>query len=334
MINNKQNIVKPRGLMQLIKHTINRYPFMPALLILGVLLALNGVFEPNSLSFSSLSGVISTYLALMLLAIGQSYVVMAGDIDLSVGGIISVVNVSIVTFMDIFGGGVETILLAMLLGILVGGLCGLLNGIVVSVFRLQAIVATFATSILFMGIALLIMPVAGTPAPELFWYTYIESYFGVPFIIYVLIGVILLVSIIARSLLIKQLLTIGDGALSAYQSGISVTKIRLKGYVLTGIFCALAAFCLTGDTASGDPLVGGKMTLYSIAALVLGGSALSGGRVSVFGSMIGVFIIGLINSLVYFVGTPAEWQNLIQGLSILLALMAGIYVSKKVQNNG
>ncbi|MBL1242752.1 MAG: ABC transporter permease, partial [OCS116 cluster bacterium] len=99
----------------------------------------------------------------------------------------------------------------------------------------------------------------------------------------------------------------------------------------TGVFCAFAAFCLTGDTASGDPLVGGKMTLYSIAALVLGGSALSGGRVTVFGSMIGVLIIGLINSLVYFVGTPSEWQNLIQGLSILLALMAGIYISKRVQ---
>lgn len=311
--------------------TINQYPFILALVIFAVLLGLNGFFEPNSIKFDSLTGLISTYLALMLLAIGQSYVVMAGDIDLSVGGIISLVNVSIVTFMDYYGGGVGGIFIALILGILVGGLCGLVNGFMVSVLRLQAIVATFATAILFMGMALLVMPVAGTPAPELFWVTYIESYFGVPFVLYVLLGIILLIVIISKSLLVKQLLSVGDGALNAYQSGLSVIKIRVKGYMLTGVFCAFAAFCLTGDTASGDPLVGGKMTLYSIAALVLGGSALSGGRVTVFGSMIGVLIIGLINSLVYFVGTPSEWQNLIQGLSILLALMAGIYISKRVQ---
>ncbi|MBL1242117.1 MAG: ABC transporter permease, partial [OCS116 cluster bacterium] len=254
--------------------TINQYPFILALVILAMLLGLNGFFEPNSIKFDSLTGLISTYLALMLLAIGQSYVVMAGDIDLSVGGIISLVNVSIVTFMHYYGGGIWGIFIALILGILVGGLCGLVNGFMVSVLRLQAIVATFATAILFMGMALLVMPVAGTPAPELFWITYIESYFGVPFVLYVLLGIILLIVIISKSLLVKQLLSVGDGALNAYQSGLSVTKIRVKGYMLTGVFCAFAAFCLTGDTASGDPLVGGKMTLYSIAALVLGGSAL------------------------------------------------------------
>src|SRR5690606_25269360 len=97
------------------------------------------------------------------------------------------------------------------------------------------------------------------------------------------------------------------------------------------IFAALAAFCVTGDTASGDPLVGGKMTLYSIAAVVLGGTALSGGFGTVVGSVFGALIIGLINSLVYFVGTPSEWQNLVQGLSILIALMAGVLVGRRAQ---
>ena len=92
---------------------------------------------------------ITIYLALMLLAVAQTYVVMSADIDLSVGGVISLVNVSIVAFMDYFGGGVYIVLLSLLLGIIIGILCGLINGFIVAVLRLQAIVATFATSIFF-----------------------------------------------------------------------------------------------------------------------------------------------------------------------------------------
>ena len=100
---------------------------------------------------------------------------------------------------------------------------------------------------------------------------------------------------------------------------------------ISGVFAALAAFCITGDTASGDPLVGGKMTLFSVAAVVLGGSALAGGYGTVVGSIIGALIIGFINSLVFFVGTPSEWQNLVQGLAILLALMTGVLVGRRAR---
>ena len=73
------------------------------------------------------------------------------------------------------------------------------------------------------------------------------------------------------------------------------------------------------------------MTLYSVAAVVLGGTALSGGRGSVVGSVLGALIIGLISSLVFYVGTPSQWQNLVQGLAILLALMLGVMVTRRVQ---
>ena len=73
------------------------------------------------------------------------------------------------------------------------------------------------------------------------------------------------------------------------------------------------------------------MTLYSVAAVVLGGTALSGGYGTVVGSVFGALIIGLINSLVYFVGTPSEWQNLVQGLAILIALMAGVVVGRRAR---
>ncbi|TWT13876.1 ABC transporter permease [Reyranella sp. CPCC 100927] len=310
---------------------MKRYPFLPALVILVVLLVLNGAFQPRSVSVAGMTGLAKTYLALMLLAIGQTYVVYAGDIDLSAGAIVSLVNVSVVLLMEHWGGDGLSVLAAIAIGLATGLACGLINGVVVAALRLQAIVATFATSIFFMGLALHLMPVAGTPAPAAFWRTYGGRVLEVPFVFWAIIALAALLTILARTRLALQLLAVGDDAQGAYQSGLPATAIRIKGYALCGAFAALAALCVTGDTASGDPLVGGKMTLFSIAAVVLGGSALSGGHGTVVGSLIGALIIGLIGSLVYFVGTPSEWQNLVQGVAILLALMAGILVGRKAR---
>ncbi|MBZ7924467.1 ABC transporter permease [Ensifer adhaerens] len=310
---------------------LERYPFLPALVILIALLALNGIFSPNSLSFRSLSGLLSTYMALVMLAIAQTYVVSAGDIDLSAGATLSLVNVAVVVLMERWGGGAGAVLLALALGVLIGLACGLVNGLVVAALRLQAIVATFATSIFFTGLALYVMPVAGTPAPALFWRTYGGPLLGLPFVFYVLAALAVLLFLLSRTRIVTELLAVGDDQQAAYQTGLPVVAVRIRGYLLCGLFSALAAFCLTGDTASGDPLVGGKMTLYSVAAVVLGGSALAGGWTTVVGSLLGALTIGLVNSLVFFMGTPSEWQNLVQGLAILIVLMAGVLAGRRAR---
>jgi ribose transport system permease protein len=314
-----------------IKRLFERFPFLPALIILVVLLTLNGLYQPRSVSFAGMTGLVKTYLALMMLAIAQTYVVFAGDIDLSAGAIVSLVNVVVVVLMEQWGGGGLSVIAALGVGLAVGLACGIVNGMVVAALRLQAIVATFATSIFFTGLALYVLPVAGTPAPTVFWRTYGGRILDIPFVLYAVVALAIVVYILARTRLATQLLAVGDDSQAAFQSGLPVTAIRIRGYALCGVFAALAAFCITGDTASGDPLVGGKMTLFSVAAVVLGGSALSGGFGTVVGSMLGALIIGLINSLVFFVGTPSEWQNLVQGLAILVALMTGILVGRRAR---
>ncbi len=299
-----------------VKRLCSSYPFLPALLILILLFLLNGLFNASSVSFRGVSGLLSTYLALVCLAIGQTYVVFAGDIDLSAGTILSLVNVVIITLMNQFGGDGLSTFGIMGIGILVGAACGLFNGLLVAWLRLQAIVATFATSIFFTGVALYVLPVAGMPAPTIFWQTYFGSIFGVPFVFYVVLALAVMLHTLAKTRLVVELLAVGDDQKAAYQSGIAVTQTRIKGYVICGVFASLAAFCLTGDTASGDPLVGSVMTLSSVAAVVLGGSMLSGGFGTTLGSVFGALTIGLINSLVYFMGTPPSWQNFVQGLSI------------------
>ncbi|WP_319414369.1 ABC transporter permease [uncultured Cohaesibacter sp.] len=309
---------------------LRRFPFLPALGMLLLLFVLNGIAEPNSMTVRALKGVASTYLALVFLSVGQTFVVYTADIDLSVGAILSLVNVSIVVIMSQFGGAPYVVLLSLLVGILIGAACGLVNGIAVSALRMQAIVATFATSILISGLALWILPVAGLPAPSLFWKIYGGRSYGIPNVFFFIAVLIAILAILARTSLVTKLLAVGNGQLTAYQSGLSVTRIRIYGYIICGIFAALAAFCITGDTASGDPLVGGAMTLSSVAAVVLGGTALSGGIGSAFGSAIGAIIIGLISSLVFYAGIPSEWQNLAQGATILVVLMLGVLASRRI----
>lgn len=309
----------------------DKAPFLPALVILMIVIAFNGFAEPNSLSLFAVKGFVATYLVLMFLAVAQTIVVFAGDIDLSIGAIVGLVNVTVVTLLNHFGGGTIGIALALLSGLGVGVLCGLINGFLVVSLRLQAIVATFASSIVFTGLALYVMPVAGTPVPSVYWRTYSGNIAGIPFVFWVSAGLLLFAALLIRSKLLLQILTVGDDRKAAYQSGLPVNSLRVRGYMLCGLFSALAALCITGDTASGDPNVGGAIVLNSVAAAVLGGTALSGGSGSLLGSILGALVIGFIGSLVYFLGTPSQWQNLVQGLTILVALMVGILVSRKMK---
>lgn len=306
-----------------------RRPYLPAIAVCILLYIINGVLQPKTLRPMAITADISTYLPLILLAVGQTYVVLAGDIDLSVGSIVSLVNVSTVSIMAALGGGVGSIFIGIAAGMLIGILCGLFNGFCVAVLRFQPIVTTFASGIVFAGVALWVLPQAGLAAPDAYWETYGESAAGLPFVIWVLAGTALAVGIIAKLVFSRSLLAAGGNMQAAYQSGLPVSRLRISAYALCGLFAALAAHCLTGDTASGDPLLGAKTTLSTVAAVVLGGTALSGGRGSPVGSIFGAIILGLIGSVVFFAGVPFEYQNLVQGLIVLAALAGGVAVARR-----
>jgi ribose transport system permease protein len=308
---------------------IARRPYLPAIAVCVLLFLVNGLLQPRTLRPESIVSDVATYLPLILLAVGQTYVVFASDIDLSVGSIVSLANVVTVTVMAALGGGGGAILIGILTGILVGLLCGVFNGFCVAVLRFQPIVATFASGIVFAGIALWILPQAGLPAPDVFWETYGEDLAGIPFVLWVLTVTAGAVGLIANLVFCRLLLAVGGQKQSAYQSGLAVPRLRIQAYMLCGLFAALAALCLTGDTASGDPLLGAKSTLGSVAAVVLGGTALSGGRGSAVGSIFGAIILGLVGSVVFFAGVPFEYQNLVQGLIVLVALAGGVFAARR-----
>jgi len=308
---------------------LTRRPYLPAIAVTLLLFMLNGFLQPKTLRPVAIAADISTYLPMILLAVGQTYVVLASDIDLSVGSIISLVNVVTVSVMAALGGSHGAILAGILVGIAVGIMCGAFNGFCVAMLRFQPIVSTFASGIVFAGIALWILPQAGLAAPDAYWETYGENLAGIPFVLWILVAMGIAVALIAHLVFARSLLAVGGNIQSAYQSGLPVARLRVRAYILCGLFSALSALCLTGDTASGDPLLGAKMTLGSVAAVVLGGTALSGGRGNPLGSIFGAVVLGLIGSVVFFAGVPFEYQNLVQGLIVLAALAGGVTIARR-----
>lgn len=305
-----------------------RPDWLLALLILIGLMIVNARLQHNFFEPRVLISNLSTYLPLILVAIGQTYVILSSDIDLSVGAIISLVNVIVVSVIEALGGGGGAILVGIACGVLSGVACGIFNGFCVAVLRLQAIVTTFATGIVFAGLALWVLPAAGKQAPAAFWQIYGGGP-GLPTVLWILLATLIVLLWFSRSGLHQALLAVGGDRQAAYRSGLPVARLRITGYAACGLFAALAALCLLGETATGDPLLGGAYTLSSISAVVLGGTALSGGVGGALGSVFGALILGLINNLIFFARLPFEYQNLVQGLIVLAALAGGVLFARR-----
>lgn len=308
---------------------LRRYSWIVAAIATLVLFAVNAWLQPSLTQPRVLVSNLMTMLPLMLVAIGQTYVILAGDIDLSVGAIVSVVNVTTVSVIQLLGGGLVGIAGGMAAGIGAGLACGLFNGVLVAYLRFQPIVTTFASGILFGGIALWILPQAGMSVPEAFWRTYGGAWLAVPVVIWIALAALVWIFVFRRTPVYRRLVATGGSLSGAYQSGVAVRRARVGGYAWCGVFAALTAICLTGGTATGDALIGQGFTLTSISAVVLGGTALSGGSGGALGSVLGAVILTLIANIIFFAGLPFEYQNLAKGAIVLAALAAGVVVARR-----
>lgn len=309
--------------------TLRRQTWVLAALVFIVLFAINAWLQPRLLEPRVMTTTLQTALPLILIAIGQTYVVLAGDIDLSVGSIVSLVNVVVVGLFTLWGDTTGAILAAMAVGVLVGVGCGIANGIAVAVLRFQPIVATFATAIVFGGAALWVLPQAGGQAPTAYWRSYMGGIAGLGVVVWITLAALAFVLIFQRTRFYAQLMAVGGQRQAAYQSGLPVMRHRVTAYALSGLFAGLTALSLTAETASGDPLSGQALTLQAVTAVVLGGTALAGGVGGAIGSMIGAVVLILIRNLIFFARLPFEVQALVEGLIILAVLAGGVLMARR-----
>ena len=276
-----------------------------------------------------IQGLAVSVLPLVFAAVAQAIVVIGGGIDLSIGSMMALTSVVSATLMqdqsEAFAVGV--VIGVLLLGLLIGGI----NGGLVVVTRVPDIVVTLAMSFVWAGFALLVRGAPGGGAAS--WLTgLVRGPLGNEWIpMAAVVGLVAIVVIwmpLSRSRLGLSIYAIGSDRLAAFRSGVPVGRTRIVAYMMTGLFSALGGLALTATTGIGSP-VPGPYTLLSVAAIVLGGVSLAGGRGGVFGPIIAVVILQLIQTDLTFLSVDSNLALVAQGLLLIAVLMVGSLIDMR-----
>ncbi len=288
---------------------------------LVVLIGLYAIRQPLILSPFGLASLANVSVALALAAVGQTLVLLTAGLDLSIGAEITLINCFAATTMGSSALSVASVVVASLV---IGLALGAFNGLVVAYGRIEPLIGTFCTSFIFAGSALIILPRPGGSVPDGFAAALTGNWGPLPFSLVLLAAAVLLVWVpVFGSRLGRYITAIGDDPESARISGLPVRRVALASYMLAGLFSAIAALFLAAETTSGDPSIGGIYTLNSLAAAVLGGVSLMGGRGTVMGPILGSFVLSIILNALGVFNVSAFWQDFIEGLILMLVLGLG-----------
>ena len=314
------------GRAGLFEATARRNAWMIGLVgLLVLLLVFTKLIQPRY-GVTGIQGLAISVLPLALAAVAQAIVVLSGGIDLSIGSMMALINVVAAALMD---GQSEQFGVVVVLGALVLGLLlGAINGGLIVFTRVPDIVVTLAMSFVWAGCALLVLPTPGGGSAT--WLMgLVEGSLGNEWIPKAAVALILVVGVIwipvRRSRLGLSLYATGSNPLAAFRSGVSIGRTKLVAYALMGLFAALAGLSLTASTGIGTP-VPGPYTLMSVAAVVLGGVSLAGGRGGVFGPIVAVMILQLIRTDMTFLDVNNNLATVLQGLILIGVVMIGSLV--------
>jgi ribose transport system permease protein len=300
-----------------------------ALIILVALVIGFTIATPNFFTEDNLLNITRQYSVPMILAVGQTIVIVSRGIDLSVAST-SALSGSLMGVAFAHWGWPEPAALA--LGVAAGFAVGAFNGFVITKWHVPDFIATLGTFSAVRGLALLItdgLPVPdfkkaqeGRTIPDIVTKLGSESALGIPLIAVVALACVLVGGfILGRTTLGRSAYAIGGNTEAARVSGIRVERSKVWIYVLAGVFAAVAGFMLTGRQGSANALMGEGMELQSIAAVVIGGTNLFGGEGRMSGTVIGILVIAVIGNGLQILGVAEFWQRVVNGL-IIIAVVA------------
>jgi ribose transport system permease protein len=303
---------------------------------LGIFLLLFLIFvfnHPVGLNANVAQTAANKGVLLAFVVMAQALVVITAGIDLSVGMIFVLTN-CLASYI-VIGAPIPTAL--GIIGVLLAGAaCGAIKGLLVIVGRLQPIVATISTGAIYFGIALLLRPFPGGGVNEDLADALTGKLFGVfPTSLLLLTAVVLVVWVpFRRSVLGRAALAIGSSEQAAYMSGVPIKSGKFAAYTLAGLLAGIGGLFLTFFTYTGEAAYqsGGGYTLWSIAAVVLGGVSLYGGRGSAIGAIFGAFAARTTGDMLFVFDVDPLWQPLLQGLVLMVAISIGAFGLLRVRN--
>lgn len=329
-------VLRTGGLPTTFREIVLRTGPLIALILLAAYLSFA---TPYFLRTSNLANVTRQSAITAIIAVGQTFVILAAGIDLSVGAVaaISASVAAVLMTQQIHLGGLVFgplhFWLGLLIALLIGLLAGLLNGLIITRGRIPDFIATLGTLATLRGIALLVT--GGLPVPSHLTATELKGYLpaemiwmgdgdilGIP-----VAGLIAVVTVLAGWFILRytvfgrSIFAIGGNREAARVSGINIDRTRLLVYAFSGLMAAIAGFVLAGRLNSANALMADDENLRSIAAVVIGGTNLFGGEGGVIGSLIGALIMGVLANGLNLLNVSAFWQRIIQGVVIILVVI-------------
>jgi ribose transport system permease protein len=315
-------LARPKALVR--SDAIQRLLAFGALIVMIIVFS---VASPNFLQFNNVIGILLATAVNGVLALGVTFVIISGGIDLSIGTVMTlsaVISGVLITNMDL------PVPVGIVGGIATGGLAGVANGILIARFHIPPFIATLGMLNVAKGFALVISglkPIYFNETPEVNQAA-MGSLIGsvipglaIPNIVLVLFGAALVASLVlSKTILGRFTFALGSNEEAARLSGVSVDRWKIAVYTVCGLFAGLAGVLIAARLNSAQPSLGQGYELDAIAAAVIGGTSLSGGEGSILGTVIGAFIISTLTNGLRILSVPQEWQIVVTGGIVILAV--------------
>ncbi len=294
------------------------------LLALILLLVVSSLASEYFLNTRNLTNILRQVSYTGIIAIGVTFVIIGAGIDLSVGSMVALVGVVLVFTINQISDPIMGVLLGMGAAVFAGALLGLVNGLMVTRGRITAFIATLASMSIFRSLALYFSDASEMVSTNSLFPEIGGGYvLGLPIPVWVFLVVAVLAHIaLAHTPFGRHLCAVGSNSQVARYSGIRVQRVVLATFVIAGVCVGLSAIMLASRLNSISPSDAGVFyELDAIAAVVIGGTALAGGRGSIWGTVIGALILGIINNMLNLLGVSPYLQGLVKGGVILIAVL-------------
>lgn len=292
-------------------------PFIGLIVLIVVISIMNSAF----LDLSNLLNLLRQVSINGLIAFGMTFVILTGGIDLSVGSILALSSAFTAILIT---SGLDPIV-ALIVGVLGGFLLGVFNGVLVTFGSMAPFIATLATMTIFRGLTLVVTdgnPITNLGDSYMFQLFGKGYFFGIPVpAVTMIIVFIILAIILQKTTFGRHTYAIGGNEVASKISGIKVNRVKILIYGISGLMSALAGAILTSRLNSAQPTAGTSYELDAIAAVVLGGTSLTGGKGRIVGTFIGVLIIGVLNNGLNLLGVSSFYQQVVKGIVILIAVL-------------
>lgn len=299
-----------------VKDNLFKYKSILGLVLMCLIIS---IISPRFLTISNLRNVFTQISVNAVIAIGMTFVILTGGIDLSVGSIVAISGASAAYLIKSTG----SIFIGITAAILIGAVVGLINGIIISKGKLQAFIATLATQTIFRGVTYVFTggkPISGLKDEIILFAN--SRILGIPVLVILTIIVLAICAyVLNQTRYGRYVYAIGGNEDSSRLSGINVDKVKILVYVISGMAAGIAGAIVMSRIGSAAPTAGTGYELDAIAAIVIGGTNLSGGEGSIWGTVVGILIIGILGNGLNLMDVSAFYQTIIKGIVILVAVL-------------